>query len=142
MSYCSYSVYRGFADFPDWAKKDVVYEQHGNLIQAIETEIKEATSLYDMAARLEKSSYADQILYMEIEHVPGKDVDTEDSFEDEEDLLVIADGASSQSYFLHDEVGYGSRDGIDTIVVRIDVEHLFEINHVLFHIKTQEQLQQ
>lgn len=141
MSYCSYSVYRGFADFPDWAKKEVVYEQHGNLIKAIEAEINAASSLYDLAARLEKTSYADQILYMEIEHVPGKDEETGDPFEEEEELVVIGDkGSSSQSYFLQDDVGYGTRNGINTIVIKLDVEHLPEANHVLFHLTSKEQV--
>jgi len=105
MSYCSYSIYRGFADFPEWAEKEVVYTRYADLITSIESEIKNANSLYDLAAKLEKLPRVSDILYMEIEHVPGK------------------------------PVGYGSRNSLDTVVIMLAVEHLPQVNHVLFHLE-------
>ncbi len=139
MSYCSYSIYRGFADFPEWAEKDVVYTNHADLIASVESEIKTSESLYDLAAKLEKLPRSDEILYLEIEHVPGKNEEDDEPFEEEEELVVIDDGASSQSYFLNDAVGYGSRNGIETVVIMLDVEHLPNVNNVLFHLQHQAQ---
>lgn len=134
MSYCSYSIYRGFADYPAWAEKEVVYNKHADLIASVEAEIKASESLYDLAAKLEKLPRASEILYMEIEHVPGKNEEDDDPFEEEEELVVIDDGATSQSHFISHGVGYGSRNGVETIVIMLTVEHLPKVNHVLFHL--------
>lgn len=139
MSYCSYSIYRGFADFPVWAEKEVVYERYGDLIASVEAEIQASESLYDLAAKLEKLPRASDILYMEIEHVPGKNEEDDDPFEEEEELVVIDDDATSQSHFITHGVGYGNRNGFDTVVVMLDVEHLPKVNHVLFHLEYQSQ---
>ena len=139
MSYCSYSIYRGFADFPEWAKKEVVYTRYADLIASIESEIKHADSLYDLAAKLEKLPYASEIQYMEIEHVPGKSEEDDDPFAEEEELVVIDDEASSHNHFLSDSVGYGNRNGLDTVVVLLEVGHLQNVNHVLFHLRYEAQ---
>jgi len=135
MSYCSYSIYRGFADFPEWAEKEVVYTRYADLIASIEAEIKKSDSLYDLAAKLEKIPHASDILHMEIEHLPGKHEEDDDPFAEEEELVVIDDNASSHSHFLSDSVGYGNRNGLDTVVIMLEVEHLPTVNHVLFHLE-------
>lgn len=138
MSYCSYSLYRGFADFPEWAEEEVVYANYGNLIASVEAEIQSSESLYDLAAKLEKLPGASEILYMEIEHVPGKKKKDDDLFAEEE-LVVIDDDNSSHSYFLNGKTGYGHRDGIQTVVIQLDVEHLPNVNYVLFYLVKQPQ---
>ncbi len=135
MSYCSYSIYRGFADFPEWAEREVVYSRYADLIASIESEIKNSDSLYDLAAKLEKVPHASDILHMEIEHVPGKHEEDDDPLAEEEELVVIDDNASTHSHFLSDSVGYGNRNGIDTIVIMLNVKHLSNVNHVLFHLE-------
>ncbi len=110
--------------------------EHGVLIQAVEAEIESSTSVFDLAEKLEKLLVQDEILYLEIEHMPGNKSGDDDQFDDEEELVIIGDKDSgSHSYFLRDGIGYGSRNCIDTVVVQLQVARLVDVTHVVFYIK-------
>jgi len=128
LSFCTLKTYRAYKEFPEWAERSVVFAEYATTINIAQAEIDQATSQFDLAARIEKSSLAQSVLYLEIN--PASD---EDPFVEE--LVVIGkETYGSKSHFMKHGAGYGNLDSLETVVVELEVEKLAEVESVVFHI--------
>jgi len=98
----AYSVISSFTSFPDYAKEDVVYSKYSELIEAIDMEVANSDTVFDLAAKLEKFDYPADVVYSALKYRQR----------DEDKVLEVlqrdAYGESPYSTFLIGDAGYGT----------------------------------
>lgn len=131
----AYKLFQHFTDavddFPEYAKKDTVYKRHGELIAEIEAIISGSQSMYDLAARLEKMTLPDEIVYLTLIKI------TEDSFTDNKIDVVKTLEITSRSQTIIDGTGFGKLNGIPVTVIRLPVNR-HSIEDCFIYIRTKQ----
>lgn len=102
-------------DFPEYARRDVVYAHYGSLIDEIQAAIKASESMHDLAARLEKTPMPDELLYLTLTK------ETSDVFEKEKLEVVERSDVQSTSYTLINDTGHGKLNDLPVIVIKLPV---------------------
>lgn len=103
-------------NFPEYAKRDVVYAQYGLLIADVNEAIEAAESMHDLAARLEKLTVPDELLYLMLTK------QTSDSFQKEKIEIVERINVRSSGYTLVDDTGHGTLNDLPVIVIKLPVD--------------------
>ena len=129
---CAFSVYKGYEDFPEYAKKEVVYKKYGTYIKEVKEVIKNSDSKLSLAANLEKLPQAKELLYFGLDYFGSEG--------DDLDIVKNYDGGST-STFSTGETGYGTVDGIKIIIIKIEVTKFdpdFDVKIYLRHHENQD----
>ena len=132
----AYKLFQHFTDavenFPEYAKKGAVYTRHGDLIAEVEANVAESQSMYDLAARLEKMTLPDEVVYLTLTQT------TEDSFTDNKIDVVKTLEITSKSQTMIDGTGFGKLNGIPVIVIRLPVNR-HSIEDCFIYIRTKQE---
>lgn len=102
-------------DFPDYAKREAVYAQYGTLIDDVETAIDESESMHDLAARLEKLSAPEELLYLKLTK------ESDDLFDREKLEIVEKFDVMSYRQTIIDGTGHGHLNDVPVIVINLPV---------------------
>jgi len=82
---CAYSVYKSHKNFPEYAKKELLYEKYKNYLNSIDQELASSTSLLDFAAKIEKLEHPEEVIYLCLEK--ESDFDSHSNDNDEIEML-------------------------------------------------------
>ena len=113
---CSHSVYtsvsKGFENFPEYAKKDVIYQKYNALLSSIDKAVEQSDSYLSLAAKLEKMPKPDDLIYFSIEKKQSKNFDNAQRI-----VLVKKIKGTRISKILINGTGYGQVDGQNILVI-------------------------
>ncbi len=106
---CSHSVYKSISEdlenFPEYAKKEVIYKKYSNLLASIDNAAKQSDSYLSFAAKLEKIEKPDEMIYFFL-----------DSKNESRALLKKFKGMRT-SRLLINGTGYGQVDGQNIVII-------------------------
>ena len=113
---CSHSVYtnvsKGFENFPEYAKKDVIYRKYNALLASIDKAVEQSDSYLSLAAKLEKLPKPDDVIYFSIERHQANSLD-----DTERMVLIKKIKAGNISKILINGTGYGQVDGQNILII-------------------------
>jgi len=114
---CTYLFSKMSVNFPDYAKREVVYAQYSDLIDAVDTSISNAESKQQLLDAFDKITYPKKTVRVVIE--------------DDDNSIVIrnrlADGSSSK--FIINGSGHGRLSKTDVILISYPINR-FELDDV------------
>lgn len=127
----AYYVYSTYANFPEYAKREVVYKKYEALLDAIDETVKKSNSILDLAANLEKIDMPDELIYLALEKTGKGNLGAE------KDLLEILkkfkDGSVSR--MIMNGAGYGRVDGREVIIIEYEIKNFDGIDQCILYLK-------
>ena len=135
IGFCVYEAYKGF---PEYAKREVVYEQNKKLLKSIDKCVEENDSVLAFAAALEKIEQPPNLLYLGLEikknaknspFAQGEEVDIIKNYDWRFRSSTIINGA-----------GYGTMDEKKIIVIEYEIDKFEVDNCVIYLEKKQDNL--
>ncbi|MDD7986693.1 hypothetical protein PQO01_17225 [Lentisphaera marina] len=118
---CAFGIYKSHKNFPEYAKKDVLYTKYKDYLSEIDHELQESSSALDFAARLEKLNHPDEVIYLCIE----KERDIHDHSNKSDEIEIIKKFESgSKSTYTSNGTGYGSINDQDIVIIRHDISSI------------------
>jgi len=113
MSKCGYSTYRAFKDFPEEAKKEVLFTRYSKLLGAFDQAIETSDTPYSLAAKLENINYPSGTKRVFINEA-----------DDGDPLDIIGTNENySKSSILIDGSGYGKFNGQPVWVINYPLDN-------------------
>ena len=116
------------SSFPEYAKKEIVYEQYKELIQEVDKIIDESDSFYSAAARMEKISQPDNLLYVGLKDENGEEEEIIKNFE-----------WSSHSTTIFSGTGHGTvsnvKDTRKIIIIERPIDTIEEIKSCIIYLE-------
>jgi len=97
---CVYMIYSEVMDFPEYAKKEVVYNEYKDLISDVDDTVLSSKDLIALATLLRKKDYPENMLYLKIEEESGQDNQTVE--------ILKNFNWTSHSFSIVNGAGYGS----------------------------------
>jgi len=114
MSKCGYSTYRAFKDFPEEAKKEVLFTRYSQMLSAFDQAIANSDTPYSLAAKLENINYPEGTKRVFINEA-----------DDGEPLDIIGTSENySKSSILIDGSGYGKFNGEPVWVINYPLDNI------------------
>ncbi|EDM26800.1 hypothetical protein LNTAR_06129 [Lentisphaera araneosa HTCC2155] len=115
---CAYSVYKSHKNFPEYAKKEFLYEKYKDYLNSIDQELASSTSLLDFAAKIEKLEHPEEVIYLCLE----KESDFDNHSNDNDEIEIIKKFESgSKSTYTSNGTGYGRINGQNIVIIKHDV---------------------
>jgi len=122
---CTNFFYAEYENFPDYAKKEVVYKQYQGLIQSVDLAIESSDSFLSLAAQIEKVSFPQGMLRVELKH------------EGEEPTIIFkTQNISSRRSVLINGSGYGRLGDTDVIIIDYPI-HRYGVESCRIYIEDQ-----
>ena len=127
---CAFGIYKSHKNFPDYAKKEVLYEKHKDYLASIDHELSESSSALDFAARIEKIEAPSELIYLCIE----KESDIHDHNKNSDEIEIIKKFESgSKSTFTSNGSGYGKINGQAIVILRHDISRIKGLENCLIY---------
>lgn len=120
-------------DFPDYARKDVVYAAYTDFLGAVDTAVAESDSMLSLAARLEKLERPEELIYLALEKSDADDF----GYGDTERLEIVKsfeDGTFRST--LINGTGHGRVNGRNIVIIEHDID-AFELEHCVIYMERQ-----
>lgn len=115
----AFKLYQGYTaaidEFPEYARRDVVYAHYNSLIESVNEIIDESQSMHDLAARLEKLTVPDELVYLTLTK------QTDHSFDNDKLEIVEKFPVRSSSHTLINGTGLGKLNDVAVIVINLPV---------------------
>lgn len=123
ISKCSMSLYDEVANFPEYAKKDVVYKQFSGLISGLDIAIESSSSQLSLAASIEKITLNDEIILVRLDKLENEPLIVKQKNNSENSRTIIMNGS-----------GYGVIDEQDILIIDYPINR-HGIENCLIYIK-------
>ena len=114
-------LYRVYRNFPDYAKREVVYAKYAPLLQDIDEAVEQSRSVNDLEANLRKIDAPENLAYLGLED--------DNNFETD---LIGSTG--SVSTFVINGSGYGQINGRDIVIIHYDVDKFSEVEDCIIYL--------
>lgn len=112
-------------NFPEYAEKDAVYARYGSFIEEVQTTIDASQSMHDLAARLEKISMPEELVYLTLIKEDG------DPFDSDDLEIVKKFDVKSKQHTIINGTGYGKLNDVPVIVINVPVNrHSIEESYI------------
>lgn len=132
MSFCSYSLYRGYENFPEYAKKDAVYEKYKGLLKKIDECVVRSDTVLSLAANLEKTVTQEEVVYLAL--VKSEDDDSSDGDGDTIEIIRKYKGGVTSSSVLNG-TGYGKIDGRNILIIEYDIVAFADLEKCVIYLE-------
>jgi hypothetical protein len=129
IGFCVYDAYKGF---PEYAKKEEVYEKNKNLLNSIDKCVDESGSIFEFASALEKIAQPPSLLYLGLEiKADAKNSPFERG--DEVDIIKNYKWTHRRSVIVGG-TGYGTLDKKNIIIIEYKIDK-FEVENCLIYLE-------
>jgi hypothetical protein len=129
IGFCVYDAYKGF---PEYAKKEVVYEKNKNLLNSIDICVDESGSIFEFASALEMIVQPPNLLYLGLEI---KEDAKNSPFERGDEVDIIK---NYKWTLMHSTIiggtGYGTLDKKKIIIIEYKIDK-FEVENCLIYLE-------
>ena len=109
---CSFVMYSGFKDYPDYAEAEVLSKKYQKLISDIDGQIENGETVLSIGASLETINYPKNTVYVALEG------------DDDERIVIIGNDSYSRSTFIKSGFGYGTFDQQDIVIITRPINKL------------------
>ena len=135
---CGYLIYKSYKNYPDYAKKDVVYSKYKNLLNEIDANVAKSSTSLDLAANLQKISMPPNLEYMALDkYSSSSDFDNNNVIE-----IVNKLKNHSLSTTTINGAGYGSDGKNKFVIIKYPINKFNNIKSCTIYLKHTEEHQQ
>ena len=123
---CSFVMYSGFKNYPDYASEEVLSKKYQKLIADIDAQIENGESVLSIGANLETINYPKNTVYVALKG--------DEEGDDDETIVIIGNDSYSRSTFTKSGFGYGTLDQQDIVIIARPINKL-GLEEVIVYLK-------